>query len=431
MSQSTTARADAAPAHEPEDHNPIAAPSTRRLLPSIGLSSFALFAAINGLMLVVLPAQVAGLDEANKVTNLAIVNLVTLVFTVITQPIVGTFSDRTRSRLGRRAPWMLGAAILAFGALLTIGQLQVLGIVIVFWALAQIGIQAVQAPLTAVIPDRYARAKRGLPSSMLGFGTLIGAGMGVVIAGSVVTNPAIGYSIFGIAILVTTVLFVLINRDRSSVDMVNPPFNLKAFVKGFWVSPRQYPDFAWAFTARAIFYIGFFSSFAVQLYILTDYVGLSLEKAGVQIGLNQAAALPFMVVSVITSGWISDRIKRRKVFIYLANAMVFVGLGVPIFMPTVTGSLISLIILGTAFGLYLSADTALLTEVLPNNGEAAAKDLGILNIATVLPQALASGVAALILAIFGNPAGYIPLFIFGMICAVLGAITLIPVKSVK
>lgn len=413
---------------DPQTHNPIAAPATRRLLPSIGLNSFAVFAATNGLWLVLLPGQIAGIDAVHKVANLGILNIITLVFTVIVQPVVGTFSDRTRTPLGRRAPWMLGAAVLALGALLVLGHLQTFGIVILFWVLAQIGIQALQAPLVAIIADRYPRAKRGIPSSLLGFGTLVGAGVGAVVAGQLVTHLVLGYTIFGVALLVTTALFVVVNRDRSSTKIINPPISAREFFSGFWVSPRKNPDFAWAFAARFIFYLGFFSSFAIQLYILTDYIGLNLKAAGAQVSINNAAALPFMIVSVLVAGWLSDKLGRRKVFIYIAAAFVFVALLFPVVMPTVEGVLIQTILQGTGFGLYLACDTALLTEVLPGNGRSAAKDLGILNIATTLPQSLAASVAAILLGIFGN---YLPIFFFGMICALLATATLLPVKSVR
>jgi MFS family permease len=414
-----------------ETHNPIAAPATRRLLPSIGLNSLALFATLNGLWLILLPAQIAGLDEVHKVTNLAIINIVTLIFTVIVQPIIGTFSDRTRSPFGRRAPWMLGAALVLLGAVLVLGHLQSFGIVVVFWVFSQIGIQTLMAPLTAIIPDRYPRAKRGIPSSMLGFGTLVGAGIGAVVAGMFVTNVAMGYTIFGIAVIVTTLLFVLVNRDRSSAQLENPPLSARDFFAGLWISPRKNPDFAWAFASRFVFYLGFFSSFALQLYILTDYIHMPIAKAGPQVGINQGASLPLMVIAVLLSGWLSDKTGRRKVFIYIAAGIVLVGMVVPILVPTVLGSLIWILFMGAAFGVYASTDTALLTEVLPHNGKNAAKDLGILNIATSLPQSLAAGVGAIMLGIFGNPGGYVPLFIFAMVCCVISSILLMPVKTVK
>jgi MFS family permease len=434
MSQDTVRSATSSEGEVPLDphtHNPIAAPATRRLLPFLGLNSLALFATLNGLWLVLLPAQIAGLDEANKVTNLAIINVVTLIFTVIVQPVIGTFSDRTRSPLGRRTPWLLAAALLLLVALVVLGHLATFGIVIIFWVLSQIGIQTLMAPLSAIIPDRYPRAKRGIPSSFFGFGTLVGAGIGAVVAGILVSDIALGYTVFGVATFIATVLFVVINRDRSSAQLDNPPLHAREFFAGLWISPRKHPDFAWAFASRFVFYLGFFSSFALQLYILTDYVGLPIAAAGAQVGINQGASLPLMVIAILLSGWLSDKLGRRKVFIYISAAIVFVGMIVPIVMPTVLGSLIWLLFMGTAFGIYASTDTALLTEVLPHNGKNAAKDLGILNIATSLPQSLAAGVGAIMLGIFGNPTGYVPLFVFAMVCCVVSVALLTPVKTVR
>jgi MFS family permease len=246
-----------------------------------------------------------------------------------------------------------------------------------------------------------------------------------------VSNLALGYAVFGIATFVTTMLFVLANRDRPSSQIHNPPLSTGDFFAGLWINPRENPDFAWAFASRFVFTLGFFSSFGLQLYVLTDYIHLPLAAAGAQAGFNQAAALPFMVVSVLVSGWLSDRLGRRKVFVYTAAAIVLVGLAIPILLPTVVGSLLWVVFMGTAFGVYLSTDTALLTEVLPDSGKNAAKDLGILNIASALPQSLAAAVGAIALGLFGNPGGYIPLFVFGMICCVISAGLMIPVKTVK
>jgi len=82
---------------------------------------------------------------------------------------------------------------------------------------------------------------------------------------------------------------------------------------------------------------------------------------------------------------------------------------------------------GVGFGLYTACDTALMTEVLPRDGATAGKDLGILNIATNLPQALSTALAGLLIASLGYPA----IFIAGMVAVVIGAFALIPIKSVR
>jgi MFS family permease len=76
----------------------------------------------------------------------------------------------------------------------------------------------------------------------------------------------------------------------------------------------------------------------------------------------------------------------------------------------------------------MACDTALMTEVLPGDGAAAGKDLGILNVATNIPQAMSPAVAGIIISALG---GYPALFVFGMIAVIIAAVVLIPIKSVR
>jgi MFS family permease len=169
-------------------------------------------------------------------------------------------------------------------------------------------------------------------------------------------------------------------------------------------------------------------AFGYQLYILTDYIGMSSGEANRQIGVLAVAALVMTMVSVSFSGWLSDRLGRRKVLIYVAAALMVVGFAIPLGTPTMAGMLVMSAVNGFGFGLYLACDTALMTEVLPGEGAAAAKDLGILNVATNIPQALSPSVAALLIGLLG---GYPALFVFAMVCVAAGAAALVPIKGVR
>lgn len=400
----------------------------RGLLPSLAITSLVLFATYSGLISVLLPNQVTNIDPAHKVTNLAIVTTTSFVFTLFAQPIVGAFSDRTRSRMGRRAPWMVIGTAVAAAFLIGLGSLQSILWITVFWVVIQVALNAMQGPLSAITPDRFPRSRRGVASAMVGIGTMAGSTIGVIVAGILAANVGLAYSAFGIVVLLVTLGFVLFNRDYSSKNIELPPFRWKAFFAGFWIDPRKHPDFAWAFAARFLFILGYFVAFSYQLFILTDYIGMSLKQANAQIGVISLASLATTVVSVALAGWLSDKLGRRKVFIYLASVLMIVGLAMPLLMPTITGMLLMSAINGFGFGLYMACDTALMTEVLPGGGVAAAKDLGILNVATNIPQALSPAIAAVLIGAVG---GYPALFVFAMVCVALAALVLIPIKSVR
>src|SRR5688572_8099416 len=114
----------------------------RRLLPSLSLLSLVIYAALGAVLTVLLPNQVAALDPEHKVENLAAVTSVSFAFTIFAQPLIGALSDRTRSSLGRRLPWMLGGALIGGMFLVAMGGLGSLLWVGVFWVVIQFALNA-------------------------------------------------------------------------------------------------------------------------------------------------------------------------------------------------------------------------------------------------------------------------------------------------
>ena len=89
--------------------------------------------------------------------------------------------------------------------------------------------------------------------------------------------------------------------------------------------------------------------------------------------------------------------------------------------------LVAAAFLGAGYGAFLSVDQALVTQVLPG-AETRSKDLGIMNIGTNVPQALAPVAAALIIDQLG---GYRALFGAAGLFSILGATMVYRIRSVK
>ncbi len=416
-------------AHTPRPGESAASPpANRRLLPSLLVASLTLFATYGGLIAILLPTQIALLDETNKVQNLAIVTTTSFLFTLLAQPIAGALSDRTRSRFGRRVPWMVIGAVVGAIFLFGMGSLSDLLWITVFWVIIQVALNFLQASLTTIIPDRFPRSRRGGASAMMGLGTQLGMTIGIMTAGALASSFGVGYSVFAVAVLVATLLFAVLNRDWSSKDAAVDAFRWGSFFRGFWIDPRRHPDFAWAFAARFLLVLGYFVVTAFQLYLLTDYIGLALPDAQQAVVTMTLVAFIPTLIAIALSGWWSDRVGRRKVFIYAASAVMMLGLAVPLFLPTLTGMIIMSLINGIGFGVYMAVDSALMTEVLPSEGTSAGKDLGILNVATNIPQAMSPAIASLIITSLG---GYPLLFVFAIVFALLAAVATAPIRGVK
>ncbi len=373
------------------------------------------------------PNLIAQLDEEHKVSILGLAGAVAAVGALITQPLWGMLSDATRSRLGRRVPWILGGIIglaLTFVGLATVGSVVW---VVVLAAAVQIFYSMVAGPLSAIIPDRTPVERRGAFSALGSLGVFIGGLTGVVVASQFVSKLSLGFVVMGVLVLVCATPFVLPLRDRGlAVETPRARLSLSDTLKGFFVDPRKHPDFFWAFIARLVLIVGYWSIVSFQLYILDDYIGLGLSKANEIYPLTTAVLAIGIVVALVPSGIISDRIGRRKPFVIVASVIVALSAIIPIVSPTVPGAVVSIGIGGLGFGVYLAVDQALMTQVLPNASDAG-KDLGVLNIAQAGGQVVAPLVASVVI----GAAGYPALYGFAAVLAALAALAILPIKSVR
>lgn len=383
---------------------------------------FMLWGAIPGILL---PQQVTLLfGEADKVANLTIALTIGAFAAMLAQPIAGQISDRTRSRFGRRAPWIILGAVAGTLALVGLAFADSLVGLVIAWTLVQISFNFAQGPLSAIMPDRVPIARRGTFASLTGLGLMVGALGGATLAAAFYNNVTAGYLVFAVTAVVLLILFVLANPDYSSRDLKPEPFKLGEFLGTFWVNPVKHPDFFWAFTGRLLLYTGYFAVTGFQLFLLTDYFGVADPQP--ILPLLSLLSLAGVLISTIISGPISDRIGRRKPFVFASAAVVGLAFLLPWLWQDVTAWFIMTFISGLGFGMFQAVDTALISQVLPS-AKSFAKDLGVVNIAATLPQTLAPAVAGAIVLAFG----YAALFPIAIVLGILGAIAVFPIKAVK
>lgn len=412
----------------PPSHPTLGSAQRNTLLWSMLVTFLVLFATYAGVIAILLPAQIEALDHANKAANLALVTSISSLATLFAQPIVGAFSDRTRSKWGRRSPYIvIGAAV---GGLLLVGLQGLTSIVwiTICWVLIQVSLNALQGPVSTIVADRIETEHRATASAFLGVGTSIGATLGIILAGNLVTHIGVGYDIFGIAIILVAVAFVLVNRDYSTANAPVEPIQWGAFARSFWVSPRKHPDYGWAFAGRFVMILGYQAIQAYLLYILMDYLHMPAAEAGSFAGIVSLVSAVTMIIATLVAGRISDRLGRRKMFVFFATIFMALALAIPVFFPTPAGMLTYSAIIGIGYGAYMAVDMALMVDVLPSQGDAG-KDLGVLNVATNIPQAMSPLIAAALLGAFGG--NYAVIFIFAIIMVFASSFFVLPIKSVK
>lgn len=397
----------------------------RRLLLWFVPGSLGIFLLWGAIPTVLLPLQVEQLDPANKVANLAIVTTIGALAAMIAQPVAGTISDRARTRFGSRAPFIVGGALIGGAALIALGLASSILLVALCWTLVQISFNVVQGPFSALLPDRVPEAVRGTFAAVIGAMTMVGSLGGVILASLLAGSIPGAYLVLAGAAVTLLTLFAVFTRSGDNRGEPRPAFRLRDFALTFWVNPIAHPDFFWAFTGRLLLYTGYFLVVAYQLYLLQDYIGLGAE-AVVLLPLVSAAALPTLIVAVAVSGPWSDRVGRRKPFVVAASLIVGLAQLVPWVWPTFEGMIVFALLAGLGFGAFQAVDTALVSQVLPDS-HAHAKDLGVVNIAATLPQTLAPALAGAVVLAFG----YAGLFPAAIALSVLGALAVLPIRSVR
>ncbi|WP_211877462.1 MFS transporter [Pseudarthrobacter albicanus] len=394
------------------------------VLVNIGINT-----AFFGPIQVLLGQQAAAFSEGDKEAILALVTGAGAAVSLVANPLFGAFSDRTASRLGRRVPWVLVGAVLGAAALIALAGAPSVAVMTLLWCLVQAGCNGAYAAVTAAIPDRVPVPQRGTVGGLAAMGQTVGILLGAVIAASVAGNYAVGYLICAAALLAGVVLYFFRNDDVPLPAQARPPFSLAGFVKGFWISPALYPDFAWAWLTRLLVNIGNHMVTLYLLYFLQDAVhvretqGITPES-GVLV-LTGLYAVMVIITSVI-GGRLSDRAGKRKPLVILSSLIIAAASLILAFAPTWAGALIGASVLGIGFGCYLAVDFALITQVLPTALHRG-KDLGIINIANSLPQVLAPLIAFPFVVLWG---GYVSLYVAAAVIGLLGAVFVVKIRGV-
>ncbi|RAY12606.1 MFS transporter [Actinomadura craniellae] len=361
--------------------------------------------------------EIAGASD--KVVVLGLVTAVSAVVAMLSNVAVGWASDRWRTPLGRRRPWIIAGSLVGAAGLVAVSVQETVPGIFVTWAVTQAGTNCALAALSAFIPDHVPARHMAEVSALVGLGQVIGIVLG---AGSLVlTEDDTG----GGFVLLAGLYFLLLLPSAISQSDGHAPAPVQAGPDRPAAPGRSYRDYWLAWSTRFIVTFSNAIAFLYLFYYLTDV--LELPDATRRQGLLIGVAAVFLIFSTLLGGRLSDRSGRRKVFVVWAILLMTVAallLGV---LHTWNTTLLAAAVLGLGYGVYLSVDQALCVQTLPNP-TTYARDLGIMNLANAAPQTAAPLAAAAILA---TPFGYSGLYIAAALISLLGIVFVFPIRGVR
>ena len=252
------------------------------------------------------------------------------IFAVTIQPYIGFLSDKTKTRLGRRRPYILVSAPIATITLALIPVSPVLPLMLVAIVIMNLAMAVHRTPTIALVPDitpsEYLSKANGIINFMGGVGALLAFFVGGMLYD---IKPALPFLFAAILLLASSLLIVAVIKEpevppgsQSSEGALRDMFEtlIRAFkekdpsLKGILLA-----IFAWFFAYGAV--EAFFTSYGKW------YLGVKESTAAMVLGLF---ALTFILMS-IPSGFIATRIGRRKTINIGLMGLVLV-LSVPIFV---------------------------------------------------------------------------------------------------
>lgn len=379
-----------------------------------------------GVNAVLLPARVAEIAPQEKTGVVALLATVAMIVATIANVLIGAFSDLTRSRWGRRAPWLIVGSIGSAVMLLVVGRAESVGQLVLSWAVYQVFLNAIVAPLLAVISDRIAPRHRGTISSIYAFGYSAGLYGGQIIGAQFLDGLWVGFIVLAALTLLSGPVAVLILREPSSRDLPRRTLSKAMLLDSFSLPRHDCRDYYLALFGKFLIISATFAISGYQLYILTDYMRLG---EGSTAGYISSIATILMVTALVmsaVSGLVSDRIGRRKLPVVVAGVLVAIGVLVPAISASPWTMLVYAVIAGVGMGAFNAVDQALNVEVLPNQ-DTAAKDLGVLNLANTGGQIVGPIVAAAAI----SAIGYQAMFPLAALLALVGCGLILMIRRVR
>ena len=361
---------------------------------------------------------------------LAFIAVVTFAFSVAVQPTVGSISDYTTSRWGRRKPYIVVGALLDVVFLIGIATANSLLAITAFVTLLQFSTNTARGAFQGYVPDLVPDRQVGLASAMVGLMQVFGNVLGFALAAIATSQGNVGVAVFAIAIVeVVTMLSVVLRVPKGPPAKPREGRSWLQIAAETWGTDiLREKSYMWLLASRLFILMGGASLVNFVIFYLRRSQGVvegDIDTAVLQL---LAAATLAALVSIIPASRLSDRIGRKPV-IYGCTVLGIVGLATTALAPNLTVAMIGTALIGASQGTFLSVDWALMTDIIPK--AASGRYMGLSNVVTASSTTIAVAVGGLTMDAVGRAvgigAGPRIVMLLGIIYFTLGALALRPV----
>ncbi|MFD4958626.1 MFS transporter [Microbacterium sp. NPDC058389] len=392
-------------------------PVTRTWLLCFALAWFGfwLLVMLPGQFMVVKLASVIAPDDKVALGSLLIGEMSAVI--VICIPIIGWLCDRSRPRFGRRRTWAAAGVVLATLSFAFVGfQTTWIGAVVLL-GLVAVGEAAMLVSLSAVIADQVPVAQRGRASAAMGVPQVIALAAGMVVVTEVVTDVPASWMVIAAIAAAAPMPFLILFREQAPAPTAPRQARARRPLRD---RVAGYRDFGWTVTSRTLVNAGNLIGTTYLLFFLADVLRLPDPDGALMVLI--LVYLGFCALASWLGGLLTDRFAARRAFVLGAALLQAAAALLLSLLPTWESSIAAAVLLGLGYGLFLSVDQALLTDVLPH-AATRARDIGIAGAVQYLP--IAAVVGWLVLTV----AGYSQLYAVAAAVMALGGFAVLRVRT--
>ena len=375
---------------------------------------------------------------------------------ILVQPIVGTLSDRTWTRFGRRIPYLFIGALTAVAVMcllpnagslgLSISMVMIFGLLMLM--LLDTSINMAMQPFKMMVGDMVNQKQKGKAYSIQSFlcnaGSVVGflfpfflawIGLKNVAPEGVVPDTVIWSFYIGAAILILCVIYTTLKVKEwppQEYAEYNPVAEEKEDSANWFVLLKNAPSAFWR--------IGLvqFCCWAAFLYMWTyvvDAVSITVWNTAdsaseeYQVAGNWTGVL-YALQAVSAVLWAATIPRFKNIKVAYAVSLVIGGLGFALipFCPGQYLQIIPFLLIGCVWAAMLACPFTLVTNALQGYGHMGAY-LGLFNGTICVPQIVAALLGGTILTIVGSNQAY--MMIVSGILLVAGAVCVFGIKNNK
>lgn len=369
------------------EHGPTLA---RRPLPltqlvTLSVYWFGIVIIWGGLNKIILPAMIERLPGGaeNLGLLLAITVTVGVIAPIAIQPTIGTLSDYTITRWGRRKPYIVIGSLLDVVFLFGLATSQAYVSLVAFYFLLQLSSNFAQGPFQGYVPDLVPAHQVGLASGLMGTMIVLGTIAGVGIATLGVNTGMLFAATMALGTVEVATMIVLVGTVNEGAAGPRRTTSWWGVARSAWGTDiLRESSVLWLLLVRLLF-LGAYASTSLGLAYFRRAHGMTEAEASTTMFIGTGIVGVMTALAAIPGARLSDRVGRKPV-IWGAALVAGIGLVGVALAPSSELAIAAFVPFGIGMGAFLSVDWALMADVIPKH--TSGRYMGILNAGTAMAE---------------------------------------------